>query len=86
MRWDDPEARGSDDWPMTRAEDGYLYAGFGDGRGFEPSVPEKPSLGFARIAGPPPAFEGVNVRSAVEQRGDGMRGRKGVVARRGSSG
>ena len=81
MRWDDPasiirRARGSDNWPTTWADDGHLYAGYGDGRGFEPFVPAKLSLGFARIAGTPPDFAGVNVRSAGEQAGDGPRGRK----------
>ena len=61
VRWDDPasiirRARGSDNWPTTWADDGHLYAGYGDGRGFEPLVPAKLSLGFARIAGTPPDF------------------------------
>jgi len=70
-------ARGSDNWPITWADDGHLYAAYGDGWGFEPKVPGKLSLGLARIEGPPEAFRGVNVRSATgEQTGDGASGRK----------
>jgi CubicO group peptidase (beta-lactamase class C family) len=70
-------ARGSDTWPMTWADDDAQYTAFGDGRGFDPPVPEKLSLGFARVAGPPEEFAGINIRSATgERKGDGARGEK----------
>jgi len=70
-------AEGSDNWPMTWADDDALYAAYGDGWGFEPRVPEKLSLGLARIAGPPDAFVGENIRApSVERKGDGKRGPK----------
>ena len=70
-------APGSDNWPLTWADDGHLYTAYGDGNGFEPKVPGKLSLGFARIVGGPDHFTGINIRSATgEQTGDGPRGRK----------
>jgi CubicO group peptidase (beta-lactamase class C family) len=72
------KAKGSDNWPMTWADDDHLYTAYGDGNGFEPYVPEKLSLGFARIAGLPPDFTGSNIRSASgEQKGNGKAGKKG---------
>jgi hypothetical protein len=71
------QAAGSDNWPVTWADDDALYATWGDGRGFEPMVPEKLSMGFARIDGPPGAFIGTNIRSPAEQLGQGRAGRKG---------
>jgi len=71
------KAAGSDNWPVTWADDDAIYTTWGDGRGFEPQVPGKLSLGFARIDGPPESFTGVNIRSAAEQVGDGRAGRKG---------
>ena len=41
-------ARGSDNWATTWAADGSLYAGFGDGNGFQGG---RRSLGFARLTG-----------------------------------
>jgi hypothetical protein len=71
------KARGSDNWPITWADDGHLYTAYGDGRGFEPGISEKLSLGFARVEGGPAAFVGVNVRAATaEQKGDGKSGKK----------
>jgi CubicO group peptidase (beta-lactamase class C family) len=71
------QARGSDNFPLTWGDDDHLYIAYGDGQGFEPGVPEKLSLGFARIFGSPPTVSGVNIRSATgEQKGDGERGRK----------
>ena len=62
---------------MTWADDGHLYTAYGDGNGFEPGIPEKLSLGFARIEGGPADFAGVNIRSASgEQSGDGKAGKK----------
>ena len=55
-------ARGSDNWPLTWAEDDALYTAYGDGRGFEPFIPEKVSLGFARITGGPENLRGHNLR------------------------
>ena len=37
-----------------------LYTAYGDGNGFEPFVPEKLSLGLAKIIGAPLEFKGVN--------------------------
>jgi hypothetical protein len=70
-------AKGSDNWPLTWGDDGNLYTAYGDGNGFEPPVPEKLSLGFARIEGEPTTFRGFNIRSAtLEQKGDGRAGKK----------
>lgn len=70
-------APGSDNWPLTWGHDDHLYTAYGDGWGFEPRVPEKLSLGLARVAGFPPRFRGANLRSeSIEQKGEGSRGRK----------
>jgi hypothetical protein len=70
-------ARGSDNWPLTWADDDALYGAYGDGTGFEPFVPKKLSMGFARITGGPDRFNGVNVRSpSGETFGDGQKGKK----------
>jgi CubicO group peptidase (beta-lactamase class C family) len=70
-------AKGSDNFPLTWADDGDLYGAYGDGWGFEPRVPEKLSLGLVRISGPPDAPVGINVRApTLEQKGDGVKGRK----------
>ena len=58
IRWAPKEsivrkARGSDNWPLTWADDDALYTAYGDGSGFEPLVPEKLSLGLAKVDGPP---------------------------------
>jgi CubicO group peptidase (beta-lactamase class C family) len=82
VRWDPKEsirraARGSDTWPLTWADDDALYTAFGDGQGFEPYVPDKLSLGFARVVGGPDDFQGINIRSADgERKGDGASGEK----------
>ena len=71
------KARGSDTWPLTWADDDALYTAYGDGNGFEPFVPEKLSLGFGRVVGPPEDFTGLNIPSATgERKGDGARGEK----------
>ncbi len=70
-------AAGSDNWPVTWADDDALYTAWGDGRGFEPLVPQKLSMGFGRIDGPVSSFAGVNIRSDAEQLGNGRSGRKG---------
>jgi CubicO group peptidase (beta-lactamase class C family) len=70
-------ARGSDNWPLTWADDDRLYTAYGDGRGFEPFVPRKLGLGFAWIEGDPPSFQGVNIPSpSGEQLGDGSSSKK----------
>jgi CubicO group peptidase (beta-lactamase class C family) len=70
-------AEGSDNWATTWGDDGALYTAYGDGWGFAPLLPEKLSLGFARVVGTPPDLEAVNIRSPTgEQRGGGAAGRK----------
>ena len=71
------KAKGSDNWPLTWADDGHQYTAYGDGWGFEPFVPKKLGLGFARIDGGPTDFKGVNVRSpSGEQTGNGPKAKK----------
>lgn len=70
-------ARGSDNWPLTWADDDHLYAAYGDGTGFDATARGKLSLGFARIEGTPTKFTGVNIRAeTLEQKGDGRTGKK----------
>jgi hypothetical protein len=70
-------AEGSDNWPITWADDDALYTVYGDGRGFEPFVPKKLSLGLAQITGSPPNFEASNLRApSIEAIGDGQTARK----------
>jgi hypothetical protein len=69
-------APGGDTWPLTWADDGHLYTAYGDARGFEPQIETKLSLGLGRVEGFPPAIAGVNLRSKIEARGAGPRGRK----------
>ena len=70
-------AKGSDNWPITWADDGNLYTAYGDGYGFEPKVPEKLSLGYAKILGVPPNIRGINIRSQTgERKGEGSSGPK----------
>ena len=82
IRWAPKEtiqhsAQGSDNWPITWADDDALYTAYGDGNGFEPFVKEKLSLGFTKVTGEPPNFRGENIRSANgEQVGNGKQGRK----------
>lgn len=68
---------GSDNWPITWADDGHQYTAYGDGHGFEPYTQEKLGLGFARIEGGPDDFVGHNIRSATgENTGHGPNGKK----------
>lgn len=82
VRWAPPDqirraATGSDNWPMTWADDGHLYTAYGDGNGFEPRIADRLSLGFARVEGGPADFRGINLRSpTIEQAGSGPAGRK----------
>jgi len=82
IRWASREtiirkAKGSDNWPITWADDDRLYTAYGDGNGFEPFRREKLSVGLARVEGIPPGIEGVNIASpSLDSKGDGARGRK----------
>ncbi len=70
-------ARGSDNWPMTWGDDDALYTAYGDGKGFEPTVELKLSLGLSRITGGANDFIAENIRSpTVEMHGDGAIGKK----------
>jgi len=70
-------ADGSDNWPITWADDDQLYTAYGDGRGFEPKVNKKLSLGFAKVSGGPHDFIGTNIRTETGERlGDGRSGPK----------
>ncbi len=71
------KARGGDNWPLTWADDDQMYTAHGDGKGFEPFVDVKLSLGLSKVSGPPDNFVGVNLRApALETRGDGPSGKK----------
>ena len=71
------QAIDSDNWPLTWGAGGDIYTAYGDGFGFDPRVPEKLSMGFARVEGGPEDFRGINIRSASgEARGDGRAGAK----------
>jgi CubicO group peptidase (beta-lactamase class C family) len=82
VRWAPAEtirraAKGSDNWPLTWAEDGALYGAYGDGNGFEPFTKQKLSMGVARIDGDAWNFRGENIRTpSLETVGDGAKGRK----------
>jgi len=67
---------GSDNWPITWADDGHQYTAYGDGHGFEPYIDEKLGLGFARIEGGPEDSQGFNIRSDGENSGYGPNGQK----------
>jgi CubicO group peptidase (beta-lactamase class C family) len=71
------KARGGDNWPTTWADDGDLYTAYGDGRGFEPYVDRKLSMGLCRVSGSAADFAAVNLRSAsFESVGDGRKAKK----------
>lgn len=69
-------ALGSDNWPITWGDDDFLYTAWGDGNGFEPQLKEKLSMGLSRISGSAEAFQGFNLRSNIEQKDDGRKGKK----------
>lgn len=70
-------AQGSDNWPITWADDNKQYTAYGDGRGFKPKTDIKLSLGFANIEGTPPDIKGNNIRSNSGERvGQGKNGAK----------
>jgi hypothetical protein len=68
---------GSDNWPITWADDDNLYVTYGDGYGFDPILPEKLGLGFSYIIGTPPKISAFNFRSSSENKGSGRSGKKG---------
>jgi CubicO group peptidase (beta-lactamase class C family) len=71
------KAKGSDNWPLTWADDDHQYTAYGDGNGFEPRLPEKLGLGLARVSGGPEDFAGTNLRAAeIENKGQGPAGQK----------
>jgi len=71
------KASGSDNWPITWADDDDLYTAYGDGWGFEPKTKKKLSLGIVKIIGSPPDFKGVNIRTKSGERlGQGAKGAK----------
>ena len=83
------QARGGDNWPLTWGDDDNLYTAYGDGRGFEPFVDAKLSMGLARIAGPPTPSTGESALAVVRDarrrrpRQEGQRpadGRRRVVS------
>jgi CubicO group peptidase (beta-lactamase class C family) len=70
-------AKGSDNWPLTWADDDHQYTAYGDGNGFEPFVPEKLGMGLARVEGGPEDFRGINLRATTaENKGQGKAGKK----------
>lgn len=68
-------AKGSDNFPLTWADDDQLYTTWGDGNGFS-KLPRR-SMGFARIEGTPPDHRGIDIRSQQETFGNGRKGKKG---------
>ncbi len=71
------KGEGSDNWPLTWADDDNMYTAYGDGWGFVPWVKEKLSLGFGKVVGSPPDIKGINIRSETgEDTGDDVRGAK----------
>lgn len=67
---------GSDNWPITWAQDDNLYTAYGDGYGFDPHLPHKLGMGFAKITGMPDNFKCENIRSSAENTGYGGTGEK----------
>jgi hypothetical protein len=55
-------APGSDNWPITWADDGHQYTSWGDGGGFDGNNSDgRVSLGVARIEGAADSYSGINV-------------------------
>jgi hypothetical protein len=50
----------SDQWPMTWADDGNIYAAWGDGEGWERQFGAKQYLGVSRLTGEPSALSAVD--------------------------
>ncbi|HFD80514.1 MAG TPA: DUF4185 domain-containing protein [Gammaproteobacteria bacterium] len=64
FRWESHQRRapGSDNWPITWADDDNQYTSWGDGGGFGgDNVRGRVSLGVARIEGPADSYRGHNV-------------------------
>jgi hypothetical protein len=64
FHWDTHERRasGSDNWPITWADDDHQYSAWGDGGGFVGSNNlGRTSLGFAKIVGGKETFRGENI-------------------------
>lgn len=60
-------APGSDNWPMTWADDGHQYTAWGDGGGFGGTNSKgRVSLGVARVAGEPQNFRGTNLWGGID--------------------
>tara|TARA_R110002050_G_scaffold267768_1_gene409502 strand:+ start:349 stop:1410 length:1062 start_codon:yes stop_codon:yes gene_type:complete len=55
---------GSDQWPMTWAQDNSLYAAWGDGWGWDKGEEPKRSIGITRIEGTPPNLSGEDLWGA----------------------
>jgi hypothetical protein len=56
------QAQGSDNWPITWADDGHQYTSFGDGGGFGGTNQDgRVSLGVARIEGGSSNYKGINI-------------------------
>jgi CubicO group peptidase (beta-lactamase class C family) len=68
------KAKGSDNWPITWGDDDALYTAYGDGRGFQPFVEKKLSMGLCRVLGGPQDFRGINLRSTTAERTGGGAG------------
>jgi hypothetical protein len=62
LHWEthDRRADGSDNWPVTWADDDHQYTSWGDGPGFDPNG-DRMSLGFARVEGEKDNYQGVNL-------------------------
>ena len=67
---------GSDNWPITWADDGALYTAYGDGYGFRPRLPVKLGMGFGKIEGTPEDIRAYNMRSDAENMLHGPGGEK----------
>jgi hypothetical protein len=60
-------APGSDNWPVTWADDGHQYTAWGDGGGFEGTNNEgRVSLGMAVVKGGASSYEGSNLWGGVD--------------------
>ena len=60
-----PDYASGDQWAGTWADDGHMYMGWGDGRGFghrgDWGDPSNSFMGLARVEGAPPNHQGFNV-------------------------
>jgi len=67
---------GSDNWPITWADDDNQYTAYGDGYGFAPQTPNKLGMGFSKIEGNATNFTATNIRSNAENTAYGAKDRK----------